>query len=268
MTGSLVELSQTGTQICRITFFTRHFLQTSRHLSKSLCPTGSGVCHQRYGISHITEIFCNGNTGINRCLTGRNRHIGSIGNKHSSLHQRLACFRVFQFRKLVQYVCHLVSAFSAADIYNDVRFRPFCQLVLNNGFSASEWSRNGCHTTFGNREESINNTLSRYQRHFRRKFFQIGTAFTNRPFLRHGKFSVTIFSCNHSHHFVYGKFSCFNLFDSTFDAIRNHDFMIDYDSLLYRTDNVAGFHRITWFYRRNKVPFQISFQRRNFHTSL
>ena len=44
--------------------------------------------------------------------------------------------------------------------------------------------------------------------------------------------------------------------------------MIDYDSLLYRTDNVAGFYRITWFYRRNKSHFNFFSEKELPHLSL
>ena len=75
VSGTLIELCKTGTQICGITFLTWHLLQSSGHLTESLGPSGSGICHQRYRITHITEILRNGDTCINRSLTCRNRHI-------------------------------------------------------------------------------------------------------------------------------------------------------------------------------------------------
>ena len=75
MSGTLIELCKTGTKICRITFLAWHLLQSSGHLTESLSPSGSRICHQCYGISHITEILRNCNTCIDRRLTSCNRHI-------------------------------------------------------------------------------------------------------------------------------------------------------------------------------------------------
>ena len=65
MTGTLIELSQTASQISGITFLTGHLLQTSGHLTESLGPPGCGVRHQGHRITHITEILCNRDTCIN-----------------------------------------------------------------------------------------------------------------------------------------------------------------------------------------------------------
>ena len=139
--------------------------------------------------------------------------------------------------------------------------------MLDYGFSTTEWSRNRGNTTFCNWEESINNSLSCYKRHFRRKFFQIWTSTTNRPFLHHCKFFFSVFGFDYSNHFFYCKFTGFNFFYFTFDSVRNHDFMIYYNCFLNSTENISGFYFFTCFYNWFKVPFDISFQRRKFNTS-
>ena len=268
MAGTLVELCQTGTQICRVTFLTGHLLQTSGHLTQSLCPAGGGVCHQRYGITHVTEILRDRNTGIDGCLTGCHRHIGCIGNQNSTLHQGLTGLRVFQFRKLVQNVGHLISALAAADIDHDVCLRPFCQLMLNNRLAASEGSRYGCHTAFCDGEEHVNHALSGDQRHAGRQFLLIWTAFTNRPFLHQSYVFVAFRRRNDCDDIFYGKFSGFDLLDRTLDAVGDHDPLLHHCGLLYGTDDVSGLHCIAGLCSRNKVPFQITLQGGNLHTAL
>src|SRR5699024_11538149 len=44
---SLVELCQTGTQVCGVAFLTGHLSQTAGHLTESLCPTRCRISHQR-----------------------------------------------------------------------------------------------------------------------------------------------------------------------------------------------------------------------------
>ena len=183
MARSLVKLCQTGTQICRIPFLARHLFQTAGHLTKSFCPAGCGVSHKCHRITHVPEIFRNGDTRVNRSLTGSHRHIGSIGDKHCPLHQRLSGLRILQFRELVKNVGHLIATFPAADIDYNICLRPFCQLVLDNGLAASEGSRNGGNSSLCNREEGIDNPLSCDQRLFRRQLFQIRAALAHRPFL-------------------------------------------------------------------------------------
>ena len=167
-TCTLVELCKTATEVCRITFFTGHFLKTTGHLTKCLCPTGGGVCHQRYGVTHITEILCDGNTYVNRCLTSSNRHVGGVRDEHGTLHQGVSGLRVLQFRELVQYVGHLVTTLAAADVNYDVCLCPLSKLMLYDSLAASERTRNSCNTTLCNREQCIDNTLTGYKRHIRR----------------------------------------------------------------------------------------------------
>ena len=268
MSGSLIELRQPASQICRIPFFTRHLLQTSGHLTKGLCPAGCRICHQCHRVSHITEVFCDRDSGVNRSLTGCHRHIRCICNQNRSLHQRLACLWILQLRKFIQNIRHLISTLSTSDIHHNICLCPFCKLMLNDSFTASERSRHGCHTTLCNREERIDHTLPGYKRHLRRKLSLIRTPFTDRPFLHQGKLSVLRISGNNGNHFLNRKFSCFDLFDRPFYSIRNHDLLLYHRRLLDRTDHISCFDFISDFNSRNKLPFQISFQRRNFHTTL
>ena len=122
-TGALIELCQTGGQISRVTLFTRHFLQTTGHLTQSLCPTGGGVCHDSDRVAHIAVVFSDGDAGVDGSFTRSYRHIRGVCNQNGTVHQRFAGFWVLQFRELVEYVGHFVSAFAAADVNNDVNVR-------------------------------------------------------------------------------------------------------------------------------------------------
>ena len=268
MSRTLIELCQTASQVCRVTFLTRHLFQTSGHLTERLRPTGCGVCHQCYGISHVTEILGNGDTCVNGCLTGSHRHIGRIRDQNGSFHQGLARLRVLQFRELVQNVGHLISTFSASDVNYDVGFRPLRELMLDDCLTASERSRYRSHTALCDGEEGIYNTLSCYQRHLRRKLFLVRSSAANRPLLHHGQFFVALCSLYNRYHVFYRKFSCFDLFDLSGSSNRNHDLLLYNDGLLYGTDHIARLHFIPNLYGRNKVPFQVTLQGGHFHTTL
>ena len=260
MSGSLIKLCQPASQICRIPFFTRHLLQTSGHLTKGLCPAGCRICHQCHRVSHITEVFCDRNSGVNRSLTGCHRHIRCICNQNRSLHQRLACLWILQLRKFIQNIRHLISTLSTSDIHHNVCLCPFCKLMLNDSLTASERSRHGCHTALCNREERIDHTLPGYKRHLRRKLSLIWTAFSHRPLLHQSKLPLSCFRCYNCNHFFYCKFTCFDLFDRTFYTIWNHDLLLYYRGLLHRTDHISGLYFISCLDSRNKFPFQISLQ--------
>ena len=140
--------------------------------------------------------------------------------------------------------------------------------MLNDSLTASKRARYCCHTALRDREEGINDTLPGYKRHLRRKFSLIWTAFSHRPLLHQSKLPLSCFRCYNCNHFFYCKFTCFDLFDRPFYSIRNHDLLLYHRRLLDRTDHISFFDFISDFNSRNKLPFQISFQRRNFHTPL
>ena len=61
--GALVELRDAGREVGRVAFFAGHLLQTAGHLAQGLRPAGGGVRHDGDFITHIAEIFRNGDTG-------------------------------------------------------------------------------------------------------------------------------------------------------------------------------------------------------------
>ena len=140
--------------------------------------------------------------------------------------------------------------------------------MLDNGFTASEGARHGGHTALGNREEGIHNPLSGHKRSLRRQFFEIWTAFADRPFLHHRKLPVAFLGGDDSHCFLNGEFTAFNLFYRTFDAVGNHNFL-DYDyGFLDGSEDIAGLHLVAGLYGGNKLPFFITFQGRNLNPPL
>lgn len=85
-------------------------------------------------------------TSIDRCFAGSDRHVRCVGNECSSLHDGFFATFNFNFelknisakhtkcpvsrmspylRKVHQYLCHFVTALSAADVDDDITVRKF-----------------------------------------------------------------------------------------------------------------------------------------------
>ena len=267
--GTLVELGQTGSEVSRITFFTGHLFQTAGHFTKSFCPSGCGVSQNSDIISLIAEVFRNGNTGVNGSLTRCHRHIGGVGNQNRSLHQGFSVARVFQFRELHQNVCHLIAAFAATDVNNNINIRPFCELMLDNRFSRSEGARNCSRAALGNGEHGIDNSLTAVHRAARDKFSGIRPCNSDRPALDHRELMIsTFFIRNNSNHIRYGMFALFNnAFYFARYAVGDHDLMKDGCGLLNRAKHVSGDYIVAGFSYRNKFPHLLTVKCRNIDAS-
>ncbi len=120
---------------------------------------------------------------------------------------------------------HLVAAFAAADVDHDLGIRPLGQLLLGHGLATPERAGNcGC-ATFGNREETIKNTLTGDQGSRRILLFSYGTGDTDRPALDH-RVLTTIVEDTDS--LVNGEVPFLDRFDrACFYIGREHDLMDD-----------------------------------------
>ena len=265
--GAFIELGQTGTQVSRVAFLTGHLFQTAGHFTKSLGPTAGRVSHQGDGITHIAEVLGDGDTGVNRGLTGRNRHIRGIGDQNGAVHQGLAALGIFQGREFVQNIGHLVAALAAADINDDVCLRPLGQLVLNDRFTGPEGAGNSSNTAFGNGEEGIDNTLTGDQRHIGSQLLLIGAALADGPALHKGQIFFAVFGRYGSDRLVDGKTSGRDRGKSTFDPVGDHDLLGDQGRFFDGSDDVAGNYLVADLGGSFKVPFLFAVQRRYLDTA-
>ena len=182
---TLIELRQTRRQIGWIAFLTGHLLKTSGHLAQRFRPAGGRVCHDGHGVSHVAEVLCNGDAGIDGGLTRRHRHIGGVGDQHGPLHQGLSRFGILEFRELHQNIGHLVATLTTAHVDNDVCIRPLGQLVLHDRLAGSEGTRNRSGSTLGHRKEGVDDPLSGHHRDLRRQLGLVFSTHTHRGLLTH-----------------------------------------------------------------------------------
>ena len=267
---TLIEGGKFACQICRETFLCRHFLQTSRKLTESLSPSGCGVCHDRYVVTHITVIFCKGNAGVDGSLTGCNRHVGSVGDQGGSVHHQVSGFRVDQFAEILKNLCHLVSTLTTADVDDDICVRPLGDLVLGHGFSGSESSRNSSSAALGNREKSIQDTLAGKKRNACRETFVGRSRHTDRPFLCKCQFFFSsVIKTNGNDGFQNRISSVRNGMDnsSVCDRRRNHGLVKDRSGFLCLGDNRTCADDIAFFYCNVCFPFFFGVKRVNADTT-
>ena len=196
--GALIEFGKAARQVSRESFLGGHFLKAAGNLTECLGPAGGGICHDGHMIPHVAVIFCQRHAGVNRGLTGGNRHVAGVGNQHRAVRHRTSGLRVNQFRELLQNLAHLVAALAASHIHNDVGVAPLGKLMLRHCFAGTESARDGCRAALGDREKRVNDTLAGDQGQRRLQTLLHGAGGTNRPLLAQGQvMRVAVFIAQH-----------------------------------------------------------------------
>ena len=267
---ALIEGGKLTCQIRREAFLCRHLLQTSGKLTESLGPSGCGVCHDRHVITHITVIFRKCNTCVNGSLTGCNRHVGSVGDQCGTVHHQVSGFRVDQLAEVLKNLCHFVSALATADVDDDICVRPLGDLVLCHGFSGSESAWNCGSASLGNREKSIQDSLSGKERNAGRETLVGRTWNTDRPFLGKCQFFFgSVIKTDGNDGLQNGISTVRNRMDngSVCDRGRNHGFVKDGGGFLCFSDNRACTDDVTFLYGNVGFPFFFCVKRVNADTT-
>ena len=135
-------------------------------------------------------------------LTGGHRHVGSVGDEHRAVGQRPAGLGVDQFAKLGQRLGHLVAAFAAANIDDDIGVTPFGQLVLGHGLAGTETAGNGSSAALGDGEHGIHHAHAGDQRTLGRHTGLHGTGTADGPFLAQGQFPLVAILIGDAHNGV------------------------------------------------------------------
>ena len=144
-------------------------------------------------IAHVAVILGHRDTGVDARLTGRDRHVGGVGDQGSALHDRLTAARIFQHRELLEHLRHLVAALAATDIDDHVDIRPLGQLMLRHGLARAEAARDGAGPATCGRKEKIDHALPRNHRHARRQPLGNRTRPPDRPLVQHAE--LTLAAC-------------------------------------------------------------------------
>ena len=179
----LVEFSKPRRKIRGESFLGGHLLHSAGKLAQCLRPPRRRVCHYRDVHSHIAVILGKRYSRIKRNLARRDRHIRRVGDENRSFHERASRARVDKGRKFRQNVRHLVSAFAASDVHNQIGVAPLRDRVLRHRLSRSESARNRGSATFGKREENVDDALPRHKRLADRELLRERTGAAQRPIM-------------------------------------------------------------------------------------
>jgi len=142
--SSFIELCKLRPKMCWETLICWHFCKTSCNFSQSFCPSWCWISHQCNIKTHISEIFRQSNSSINRGFSCSDRHVRSVCDQTSSLHYTML-FTVNLYKKsweFFKYFSHFISSFSTTDINNTLRVRIFWQCLRNTSFTTTKSSRN------------------------------------------------------------------------------------------------------------------------------
>ena len=148
-------------------------------------------------------------------------------------------------RELRKDFCHLIAAFTAANVDHDLGIRPLGQLLLGDGLTAPERAGNCSCATLCNREETVKNALAGNQGDRRVLLFSHRTGNTDRPALDHRVLATII---EYADSLVNRKVPALDRFNNASLHIgRKHDLMDDV-GFLYLTKDCSRFDSISCFY--------------------
>mmetsp|Transcript_169 Transcript_169/g.538 ORF Transcript_169/g.538 Transcript_169/m.538 type:complete len:422 (+) Transcript_169:677-1942(+) len=242
LAGTLVERSQAGSQVRRITGIGRHLSKTTRNLTKSLGPSRRRVSHHGHIVAHVAQILGQGDTGVDGSLTSSHRHVGSVRDQGGALHDRLllALESHGELRELHQHLSHLVTTLTATDVDNSVRVGIFGQGLRDHSLSAAESARNSAGTTQHRGEQSIQHTLASQQRVVTSKLLSARARRAHRPVLKHSVAGLLATELNLNDIIIQCVLSAPCQPSNTAHSLgEQHDLVLDHDVLLDLTENVS-----------------------------
>ena len=213
-------------------------------------------------VAHVAVIFREGDAGVNRRLTGGDRHVRGVGDEGGAVGHGTAGFRIDQAGEFLEHLGHLVAALAAADIDDDVGVAPFGELVLGHGLAGAETAGNRRRTALCQGKHGVQNPLPRDQRLGGRKTLGDGTGYADGPFLRHGQLPLRSVDQLHGDQLLADGVGAVrnHLQDISLHVRRNHHLVGNGPGLRDLGDDGAGEHPVALFHRHMGFPFFIRVQ--------
>ena len=259
---ALVKSGQAAGQVGREAFLGGHFLQTAGQLAQRLRPAGGGVGHDGHMVAHVAVIFRKGQPGINAGLTGRDGHVGGIGDQHGPVHQGIAGLGIDQLGEILQYLGHFIAALSAADVYDDISIRPFGDGMLGHGLSGTEAAGDGGRASLGNGEQGVQDTLPGHQRTGRGKALRHRAGHTDGPLLDHGQGSDRFIGLEYRHQRLVDGIASVrdHGLHGSRDMRGHHDLMHHGRGLLHLGDDGPAVYLVSGLHAEPGFPFFLPIQ--------
>mmetsp|Transcript_30036 Transcript_30036/g.64386 ORF Transcript_30036/g.64386 Transcript_30036/m.64386 type:complete len:638 (+) Transcript_30036:135-2048(+) len=209
-TGSLVEGSETGSEVGGISGIGGHLSESTRDLAKGFGPSRGGVPHHGHVHSLVAEILGEGDTGVDGSFAGSHRHVGSVGDQSGAFHDPDFLFLaglVFdghgQLGEIAQHFRHLVSALAASDVDDDVGVGELGERLGNDRLSASKRSGDGAGSSQNGREETVDDAKTRDEGDVSGQLLGDGTRTADGPKVAQGQVVGSVLALVvHLHHDV------------------------------------------------------------------
>jgi len=187
VTGTLVELSEGGTEISGETGIGGHLSKTSRDLSKSLGPTGGGVSHHSDVLTLITEVLGEGDTSVDGGLSGGDGHVRGVSHETRALHDivHLTVDLGLELGEVIEDLSHLVTALTTSDVNDTIGVRVLGEGLGDTSLTAAEGAWDSAGTALNGGEEGIEDTLTGGQRVHGSELLSARSGGTDGPEMRH-----------------------------------------------------------------------------------
>jgi len=187
VTGTLVELSEGGTEISGETGIGGHLSETTGDFSKSLGPTGGGVSHHSDVLTLITEVLGEGDTSVDGGLSGGDGHVRGVSHETRALHDivHLTVDLGLELGEVIEDLSHLVTALTTSDVNDTVRVGVLGEGLGDTSLTATEGAWNSAGTALDGGEEGIEDTLTGGQRVHGSELLGARSGGTDGPEMRH-----------------------------------------------------------------------------------
>ena len=186
-TGAFVELGELGGKVGGEALLGGHLLEAGGELAQCLRPAAGRVGHHRDGVTHVTVVLGDGDAGVDGDFARGDGHVGGVGDEDGALHEGPAGPRVDELGEGHEDVGHFVSALPAADVDDDVGVAPLGEGMLDDGLSGAEPPRDAGRAAPSEREERVDDPLSRDQGNLGDPTCEDGPGPARGPRLHHGE---------------------------------------------------------------------------------
>src|SRR3990170_2694800 len=151
----LIELGEAGAEIGGEALLARHLLEPARYLPHRLRPPRRGIRHEGDVVPHVPVVLRERHPRVHARLPRGDGHVARVRDQGHPLHQRGARVRVLELRERGQHLRHLVPAFPASDVDDDLGVAPLRELLFGDRLSRSEAPGDGGGTALRDREQEI-----------------------------------------------------------------------------------------------------------------
>ena len=185
--GALVERRQRRAEPGGVALLGRERTGPGCELAQRLRPSRRGVRDDHGGHPLVAEELRHGHPRVDAGLARHHRHVRGIGDHDRPGGESATRPRILELGELGDDVGHLVAAFAAADVDDDVGGAPLRDLLQQNGLPCPEAARHRGGAAERDRVQQVQHALPRHQRLPAVEPGPVRPRPAHRPPVRHGQ---------------------------------------------------------------------------------